>query len=282
MKVSFFQKNKIVCPVCGTSFFREEMLTGRGRLIAGELTDQLRRQYEPSAKVGEVFPLIYTMTVCPNCFYSTFQEDFLMIPEDKAELLKGETDKRIRSVKHIFDEIDFHEPRGLQEGAASYIVAVASYDYFPPDYSPIIKQGISALRSAWCFQDLDRKFPNQNYDYLSKIMYRKARFFYSLAIEYESEGKQSLTNTKHLGPDLDKNYGYDGVLYLASYLEFHHGPRDDDSHRQKALLFAKRTVARIFGMGRASKDKPAVLLDLSRELYSSISEYIKEDEEESE
>ena len=280
MKVSFFQKNKITCPVCQTSFFREEMLTGRGRLIAGELTEQLRRLYEPSAKVGEVFPLIYTMTVCPNCFYATLPEDFLLVPESAVDSLKDETDKRIMSVKHIFEEIDFHEPRQLTEGAASYILGISSYDHFDEDYSPTVKQGILALRAAWIFGDLDRKNPNENYDYLSKIMYRKARFFYTLAVQYESDGRQSIANTKHLGPDIDKNFGYDGVLYLSSYLELHHGPKEIEEQRQKALKYAKRTVAKIFGMGRASKDKPSALLDLSRELYSSIGQYIKDDEDE--
>ncbi|MBN2510315.1 MAG: DUF2225 domain-containing protein [Spirochaetales bacterium] len=279
MKVSFFQKNKMKCPVCDTSFYREEMLTGRGRLIAGELTEQLRRLYEPSAKVGEIFPLIYTMTVCPVCFYATLPEDFLLVSDSAIEGLKNDTDKRILSVKHIFEELDFHEPRQLAEGAASYILGIASYDYFSDDYSPVVKQGILALRAAWIFEDLERKKPNQNYDYLAQVMYRKARFFYSLAVEYESNGRQSIANAKHLGPDIDKNFGYDGVLYLASYLEFHHGPRAIDEQRQKALMYAKRTVAKIFGMGRASKDKPSALLEMSRELYATISQYIKVDED---
>ncbi len=40
--MTFFSKEEIKCPVCGAAFYREEMRTGRGRLIAGELTEELR------------------------------------------------------------------------------------------------------------------------------------------------------------------------------------------------------------------------------------------------
>ncbi|UZQ71171.1 DUF2225 domain-containing protein, partial [Treponema pallidum] len=54
--VSFYSKERIECPVCTTVFQREEMHSGGGRTIAGDLTDELRRTYETSAKYGEVFP----------------------------------------------------------------------------------------------------------------------------------------------------------------------------------------------------------------------------------
>ena len=39
------------------------MMTGSGRLNAGELTEELRRLYIPSKKYGEVNPLIYYIVV---------------------------------------------------------------------------------------------------------------------------------------------------------------------------------------------------------------------------
>jgi len=63
--ISYYSKDQIECPVCGAKFKREEMYSGGGRVIAGDLTEELRRLYEPSAKYGEVYPLIYSMTVCP-------------------------------------------------------------------------------------------------------------------------------------------------------------------------------------------------------------------------
>ena len=53
-------------------FLREELLSGSGRLLAGELTDELRRTYIPSQKYGAVYPLIYSIGVCPQCFLALF------------------------------------------------------------------------------------------------------------------------------------------------------------------------------------------------------------------
>ena len=52
VKVTFFSKNPIECPLCNTKFYKEDLLSGRGRLIAGDLSDELRRFYEPSQKYG--------------------------------------------------------------------------------------------------------------------------------------------------------------------------------------------------------------------------------------
>jgi uncharacterized protein (DUF2225 family) len=93
----------------------------------------------------------------------------------------------------------------------------------------------------------------------------------------EQKGAQNLATVGNLGPDLDKNYGYDGVLYLTGLLEFHHGPTKDPDKRAAALTRAKRTVARIFGMGRASKDKPAAILDNARDVYDEITKALGEE-----
>ena len=84
-RISFFAKNKTVCPSCNAEFYREDVRTGRGRLIAGDLANDLRRLYEPSKKYGEVQPLIYTITVCPVCFYAAFPSDFESLPEKAKE-----------------------------------------------------------------------------------------------------------------------------------------------------------------------------------------------------
>ncbi len=282
MRVSYFSKKQSECPVCGTQFYREDLLTGRGRLIAGELTIELRRIYEPSKKYGVVRPLIYPITVCPGCFYATFPADFTNISRDGISGVENDADERIRSVQTIVPELDFRELRDLPEGAASYYLAIRCYEFAQKELSPTIKQGISALRAAWLFSDLHRKAPEENYDYLSNIFYRKARFLYNQAIEYEQSGEESIAQAGALGPDVDKNYGYDGVLYLASYLELYHGPKKNEEQREKSLRRAKTVVARIFGMGKASKDKPSALLDMARDLYSKIRDELQEDENEDE
>jgi uncharacterized protein len=269
-KVSFFSKNKTQCPVCETTFYREELLTGRGRLIAGDLTGELRRLYDPSDKYGHVYPLIYPVMVCPSCYYGVFTQDFLAIGDETKQEIAADADKRLSTVTNLFDELDFREPRRLDEGLASYYFAIACYESFPEEFVPTIKRGLSALRAAWLCNDLAAARPGENFDELAAVFYRKARFFYNLAIEYEQNGKEPVGTVTNLGPDLDKNYGYDGVLYLSAYLELHFGQNPERAKRIASLKFAKRTVSRIFGMGKASKSKPAIILDRSRELYETI------------
>ncbi len=276
-ELTFFTKTPIECPACETTFYREELRTGRGRLNAGELTTELRRTYIPSQKHGEVFPLIYPVTVCPACYYAAYHPDFLEVPEQAKEPIRSAEGRRIATIRRIFDDLDYTQPRGLAEGCAGYYLATVSYEHFPKEFSPTFKQGLSCLRAAWLCADLHRKRPNDNFDYLSQVFYRKARFFYARAVELEQTGQESLSAVHHLGPDLDKNYGYDGVLYLTGLLEYEYGPTKNPAKRTQALARAKRTVARIFGMGRASKDKPAAILDNARDVYDSITKDLGEE-----
>lgn len=252
------------------------MMTGRGRLNAGELTEELRRLYIPSEKYGEVNPLIYYILVCPSCYFAASQLDFSELKESFAKKLLDSSDDRIESVSELFPSADFNSPRGLVEGIASYYLALMALEVFPKDMSPSIKGGIYCLRSAWVCSDLHNKFPGENYDYMASVFYRKARFYYIKALQGEQDGTEGIGGAKNLGPDLDKNYGYDGVLYIAAYLQYKYSPRDDAAKRKEALSDAKRIVARIFGMGKASKNKPAAILDNSKELYEKIKAELKE------
>jgi len=274
-KTTFFSKNPIVCPVCETSFYKEDLLSGGGRLIAGELTEELRRTYEPSKKFGELHPLVYAVLVCPSCLYAAYPQDFLEIKEEFVEALREQTDKRVQSVSLVFKDLDFTNYRGLKEGAASYYLATMCYDLLDKHYSPTLKRALSALRAAWLSDSLHRKTFSENYDYLSRLFYRKARFFYMQAIEMAQNGQEPLEAKVNFGPDLDKNYGYDGLLYVAGLLEYKYGPRKHSEKRIKSLENAKRIVSKLFGTGKASKSKPSAILDKARELYEEMNKEIK-------
>ena len=278
-RFTFFSKKETVCPVDGSRFYKEELLTGRGRLIAGDLNNELRRLYEPSVKYGKINPLIYAVTVCPGCYFAALAPDFDRVPESSLPELENGVESRVEAVQRILGELDFHEPRDTAEGVASYLLALMSYDAFPKDFSPVVKQAICSLRAAWLCNDMHSESPMENYDYAAKLFYRKAAFFYNLALEYEQSGKQSLTAVANLGPDLDQNYGYDGVLYLSSYLTLRYGAHNDEEYRQQSLRQAKTVAAKLFGMGKASKQKPGPLLDKARDLYAQISEALEDDEE---
>lgn len=275
-KTTFFSKNPIACPLCETSFYKEDLLSGGGRLIAGELTEELHRTYEPSKKFGEVYPLVYTVLVCPSCLYAAYPQDFHEIKEESIETLREQTERRVQSVSVVFADLDFTNYRGLKEGAASYFLAMMCYDYLDRYYSPTLKRALSALRAAWLLDSLHRKAFNENYDYLSRLFYRKARFFYLQAIEMAQNGQEPLEANVNFGPDLDKNYGYDGLLYVAGLLEYKYGPRKDAEKRIKSLENAKRIVSKLFGTGKASKSKPSAILDKARELYEEMNKEIKQ------
>ncbi|MCL2791548.1 MAG: DUF2225 domain-containing protein [Spirochaetaceae bacterium] len=278
--ITFLSKTETDCPVCGLKFRKEEMMTGGGRLNAGDLTEELRRLYIPSKKYGEINPLIYYITTCPDCLFSASASDFSEVKAPQIAELKANTEDRISSLESIFDSVDFKAKRTLIEGIASYYLAVMALDSFTKDMSPTVKGGIYCLRSAWLCNDLHAKFPSENYDYMAELFYKKATFYYVKALDYEQDGSEGIGGAKNLGPDLDKNYCYDGVLYVGAYLQYKYASIEDEAKHKEALANAKRIVAKIFGMGKASKNKPAAILDNAKDLYDKIKNELKDPSDE--
>lgn len=268
--ITFYSKDQTECPICNAKFKREELMSGGGRMIAGTLTDELRRLYEPSAKYGEIFPLVYSLTVCPKCHYAALPQDFCVLDKDSLAKIYDGMQDRYQSIKKMFSKIDFAKARTLNEGAASYYLALMCYESVDTKFSPKIKQGLCALRGAWLFSELGKKYPEENYGYVAELLYRKALFFYRRAIELESTGKEMIANLKSFGPDLDKNYGYDGVLYLAALLEYKYGSRSTPETRLALMLYHRRSLAKMFGLGKSSKNKPGPLLEHARALYDKL------------
>jgi len=269
-KLTFFEKKQSVCPVCNAKFFREDLLSGGGRLIAGDLSKELRRRYDPSKKYGEVRPLLYPVTVCPTCYFATFPQDFTGPPEARRQKAEANAEERRGSISSIFPQLDFTAPRTLREGIASYYFAVLSYDFFDKRANPTYKAGLASLRAAWLLSDLDAQEPGEGWDTMSLLFYRKANFYYRLAIERESAGQEPFDANLAFGPDLDKNYGYYGVIYLAAYLDYKYGQTPDAQKRAAALQYDRRMMAKIFGVGKSSKNRPAAILDNAKEVYEQM------------
>ncbi|PIE98475.1 MAG: hypothetical protein CR988_02970 [Treponema sp.] len=276
VSITYYGKEQFDCPVCKTKFKKEELHQGGGRLIAGEITDELHRLYQPSAKYGEVFPLIYQVVVCPKCLYATFPYDFRVPSSEVIEELFETMHSRHESVKNLFHNLDFTVLRSLKEGAASYYLAILCYEHFPKKFSPTIKQAICAIRAAWLFTQLGEKFPEENYNYLSKLFYQKATFLYRKGLLGEEKGTENLSNAKNFGPDTDKNYGYDGVIYMTALLEFKYGFKKSEEHRKMRMTKQKTYLAKMFGLGHSTKEKPGPLLEHARDLYDKISAELEE------
>jgi len=269
-KISFYSKEEITCPLCETIFHREELRSGLGRLIAGGLTDELHRLYEPSARYGEVFPLLYQATVCPGCWYAAMGKDFAEIPDYAKTTGINDRKKRIADTQLIFPDADFSRPRDLISGAASLYLVTRCCTYFPSEFSPTIKQGVASLRAGWLFEELHKKFPGEHYDWLMQLFKKKAQYLYNEAIRRETKGKETLSGLKVFGPDTDKDYGYEGALYLSVLLLYKYGYLDNPKLRTNCLDEAKRTIAKIFGIGKSSRAKPGPLLENARNLYDNI------------
>lgn len=276
LQLTYYSKQKIACPVCDAGILREELLSGSGRLVAGELTDELRRTYTPSAKYGTVYPLIYPITVCPKCHLALFTNDFDSIEGTFAETLTLSSESRAKEVSRIFPNFDFTRNRTLLEGAASYYLALLCYEELPAvKFSTSIKRAILSLRLAWVCGDLHKACPERNFDFIQSVFYKKALFFYGEAMRKESNGEERISNIASFGPDLDKNYGFDGVTYLYCLLEYKYGQRIDTEQRLKHIDENKRALARMFGLGKSSKSKPGPMLEHARDLYDKLTAELK-------
>jgi len=278
LKVSFYSKKEYTCPSCGTLFHKEELLSGGGRLIAGSLTSELHRLYEPSLKYGCVYPLAYQAVVCPECWFASMEADFPILPEAKIDEALENREGRKADALLIFPEADFYRPRTLMEGAASQYLTLRCYDYYPKQISPTIKQGLASIRTAWLLDELDKNFPKQHYNWLATLFRKKAQYFYNEALAREQSGIETMSGLKSYGPDTDKNYSYEGMLYLCAYLRYKYGPSQGSAERKTSLEEARRTIAKLFGMGKSSKDKPGAFLDQARKVYEAINKELEDSE----
>ncbi|MBE6348661.1 MAG: DUF2225 domain-containing protein [Spirochaetaceae bacterium] len=277
LAITYYTKQSVICPICKKPFPREELLSGGGRLIAGGLTDELRRTYEPSSKYGTVYPLIYSVAVCSNCNTAMLWNDMTSFNDSKtADILLDTAPERIETVKNIFPHYDFKRDRTLLEGCAGYYLALLCYEKMPAQYSPTIKKAQICLRLAWMCDDMNKLYPDKNYDFIRDSFYKKALFLYQEALNLEMEHRENITNISSFGPDLDKNYGYDGVIYLSCLLEYKYGQQKDINARLKKLETCKHSIARIFGLGKSSKAKPGPLLEHSRALYDNLTAELKD------
>ena len=276
-KISFRQKNATICPICRYEFYREEMFTGSGRLIADKLTYELRRQYKESNKYGKVYPLVYILTVCPNCLYTAYPKDFNDVIEEEVAKLQEMRQIRHDAQAKFFDKLDFHDDRNLILGAASYMLAVDCYNFRRKNVAPTFKMAVSSIRAAWLFSDLAEKFPEALYNKLSIFFYKKAYDFYIKVLDLLQTGGESAEAAGHMGPDTDKNWGYEGILYIAAVLTVKYGAAEKEQEKRiKNFNTSKKYLSRLFGAGKSSKSKPSDLLDKTRILYDKINTMLEQ------
>lgn len=277
--LSYWSKEKLICPVCKKPFAKEIMRSGNGRMNAGDLSDELHREFKPSLKYGRVYPLIYEVGACPNCYSAFFWNDFAEIKKSAiADRLYDHSTQRKNACETIFPYFDLKNERTLFDGAAMYYLALQTYDDLEADMLPTMKKAIISLRLAWLSKEINDRCSGHNYDYISQVFYRKALFFYQQAVINETARTEKSSTLPNMGPDMDKNYGWDGVIYLCGLLEYKYGQKEDIQLRLKKLSESKTAIARIFGLGKSSKNKPGPLLENARELYDQLVKELNDDD----
>ncbi|MCK4797380.1 MAG: DUF2225 domain-containing protein [Spirochaetes bacterium] len=276
-KITYLAKEPTICPICNYKFFRESLLSGGGRLNADKVTETLHRLYKPGKKFGKIHPLIYSVVICPDCFYASLPGDFFNISKKSIEELKNKKEERIKfSNELIGAPVDFNNYRILETGAAGYALAILCYDYFSNKSIPVIKQAICSLRAAYLFEELETEKPDRYFQYVAELFYKKALFFYKRSIELNQSKEQIMETIKSYGPDIDKDYGYDSVIYLIGILKYKYGIKTDAQIRKKELEEARSYLGKLFGLGKADFDKPKEILEKSKDFHQMISDEIKE------
>lgn len=276
-KISYFVKEETTCPVCKAGHHKEEMLSGGGRLIAGKLTAELRRLYQESKKYGHVYPLAYAMQVCPKCYYAANHRDFLKLNSDEANALKNSADHRVDLLLTLFNGVDFTQQRNLIHGAASMILAVDSYHLRGSNVAPTAKKAVCSLRAAWLLDDLYQFVPQKPYDKVRDFYYQEAVKYYQLTLEYMQSGKEPVEQELGaMGPDLDKPWGYDGIIYINAYLtnKYVNDMTSSKEEMRTMLERAKRYLSKLYGSGKSSRAKPSAIVDMSKDLYDEIGQTI--------
>ena len=270
-KVSFFASKPIECPVCQTDFKQEVLRTGGGRIIAGDLLNDLRRSYKPNLKYGVVNPLIYNIVVCPQCLYATMPEDFKKPKPDVITELNETKDIRKKYITTIFgEEVDFRTNRTLMSGAVSMFLAISTYSNFPKDLSPTIKRAICSLRASWLCKDLIKEYPDRGFESIYWYFRKLAWKLYERFIRYAETGEETFDSIMKLGPDVDTNYGYDGALYITSYLGYELKDFIDEQEQYKKFTYYRTSLAKVFGFGKSSKEKPSNILHIAKDLHREI------------
>ena len=116
------------------------MRSGNGRMNAGNLSEELHRDYIPSAKYGKVYPLIYEVGACPNCYAAFLWNDFADIKKTEiADKMFDHSEKRKQACNTIFPYFDLKNERTLFDGAAMYYLALMTYDDADVDTGSVLR-----------------------------------------------------------------------------------------------------------------------------------------------
>jgi uncharacterized protein (DUF2225 family) len=275
-EITFFTKENLKCPICKGIVKEEILRQGRGRLNAGDLKEDLRRDYVPSKKYGKIYPLIYTIIVCPQCWFAASKEDFVNSSYYYEEINDFQQQRKEQVLLLMkVDNIDFNQSRDLKSGCLSFFLALHCYNFLKREKVIDFYKGLCALRASWCISDLFDKEQDKDFSYLSFY------FRYLASISYEAfltgMGNSHIEEVAFFGPDIDHDFGYKGMIYMNSLLsyEFIDLIKEDKAKHEK-IIKLKRKVSHIFGIGKKSKKSPSLFLEKVYLIYGKIKDKSKQ------
>lgn len=208
-----------------------------------------------------------------------FFQRLVRVRRRRNRKIRSQFDTRRSNLEKILGPLDFYQDRNLVLGAASYLLAIECYQNRKASVAPTPKKAVCSVRGAWYFEDLNNDFPNMGFDKVRDLLYQKAAGWYTETMEIMQSGSEPVDQASYiLGPDTDKNWAFDGVIYLSAYLtmKFKDELAPDPAAKLNLLVRAKRTLSRLYGSGKGSKSKPSVIIDMAKELYDEYNKLIEE------
>lgn len=275
-QISFFLKDATDCPVCENKFHIEVLRSGRGRLNTAKLEMDLRRSYIPSKQFGHIYPLIYNIVVCPNCWFACFKEHFHKDIFNYKEI-KAFQKQRIEQALYLIktDFIDFNQSRNLESGLVSFFLAMHCYNFIPQNVLQEFCRGLCALRASWVIKDICEEKKDLDFNYLL------IHFRYLARVAYEKtliciEGSNVDLSILSMGPDIDHDYKFNGIVYMTAFLD-HEFIELIKNDKEKIIKLEQSAIklSKVFAVGKISRQSPSLLVEKVLLLYDDIKESIE-------
>lgn len=156
-----FIAKRIVCPVCKTEFKAWQPRITALR-IKREHSEMLYTEYEGPN------PNHYSVVVCPECLYASYENDFSEVSGMTKERLRADTEERRR----LFPAFDFRGKRSTDAVQASYELALHCYSLRRRS-----RYGLQAalyLQMAWLAREVRQPETERKYLELALEHYRQS------------------------------------------------------------------------------------------------------------
>jgi len=133
---SFWEK-EFTCPFCGVVFRKKMVFYDAVRVRSRD--PDLKPNYEG------VNPLLYSVVSCPNCYFSTLEDDF-----EKIKLSQEKRTKVEEVLKNLREKLKLEEREDHIESVKRHTICALVYEALGDKK----KTAVSYLRIAWLFREL--------------------------------------------------------------------------------------------------------------------------------